>query len=157
MNNLIIGKDGFKKLQKGYEVNASQIEVRTFTVDSSVTDGIIPGELLVYTSNTQVYKPASATTDKVAGICLATNVKTDIMFPESSTDVKFMPGDKGGCLVRGEVAVALHGTAPTEGAAVYYDLTNKAFTTSSTGTIACTNMEFRGRTEGNVTVVNVRY
>ena len=154
---LIIGKDGFNKLQKGYEVNASDIKVRAFTVAADATTGIAAGELLAYTDKSQVYKAVSGTSDKIAGICLATNVKTDIMFPQSTTDVKFMPGEKGGCLVRGEVAVALHGTAPTEGAAVYYDLTNRAFTTVQSGNVACPNMEFRGRTEGNVTVVNVRY
>lgn len=154
---LIIGKDGFNRLQKGYEVNANDIKVRAFTVDKTAADGIIPGELLAYTGVAQVYKPVSATSDKVAGICLATNVKTDLTFPQSTTDVKFAAGEKGGCLVRGEIAVALYGTAPAEGAAVYYNVAQKAFTTEASGNVACANMEFRGRTEGNVTVVNVRY
>ena len=61
------------------------------------------------------------------------------------------------CIVRGAVAVKLKGTAPAEGAPVYWDLVDKAFTATAAGALACPNMEFAGITEGNITVVRVRY
>lgn len=156
------GVDGFNRLQLGYEVNVNQTERKTFTVSADATDGIYPGDLLIVTAAPQVYKKvnggaAADYTGKIAGICLATNVKLDPMFPQSAGDVAFKVGDHAACVKRGEVAVKLYGTAPAENAAVYYDITNGAFTTASSNNIACPNMLFTGVTEGNVTVVNVLY
>lgn len=156
-NKLILGPSGFDKLMLGYERNVSQIKTRTFTVDATETDGILPGDLLTVTEVTQVYKKVSTTSDKIAGIALATNVKTDRWFPESENGVVFEPGDKAAALIYGDVAVKLYGTAPKEGDAVYYDLTNKAFTTESSGTLAFPGARFTGETEGNVTVIYVQY
>lgn len=153
----IFGKDGYGRLLLGREFNINDIKTRTFTVAATETNGVEAGDLVVYGTTTQVYKLPAATTDKVAGIVLGTNVKLDNQFPESASEVKFKAGDSAACVIQGDVAVKLNGTAPTEGAAVYYDLTNKAFTTASTSNLACANMEFRGITEGNLTVVRVRY
>jgi hypothetical protein len=157
MNKLILGKDGFSKLKLGYERNVNQIETRAFTVAATETAGILPGDLLVCTSATQVYKKAASASDKVAGIALATNVKVDQYFPQSDDGVKFMPGDKGAVLIHGDIAVKLYGTAPVEGDAVYYDLTNHAFTKSSDGTLALPGARFTGETEGDITVIFVQY
>ena len=156
-NKLILGANGFDKLKLGYERNVNQIETRAFAVASTETDGIMPGDLLVCTAQTQVYKKASATNDVIAGIALATNVKVDRYFPQSEDGVPFMPGDRGAALIHGDIAVKLYGTAPTEGQAVYYDLANKAFTTESSGTLAVPGARFTGETEGDVTVIFVQY
>ena len=158
----IFGKDGYQRLLLGREININDIKTRTCTIaktdtSSNAVTGVMGGELLVYTDRTQVYAPASKAEDKVAGICLGTNVKLDPYFPESTDEVKFIGGDACACVIQGDVAVRLDGTQPKEGAAVYYDFSKKAFTTTNTGTIACPNMEFRGISEGNVTVVRVRY
>lgn len=158
----IFGKDGYQRLLLGREININDIKTRTCTIaktdtSSNAVTGVMGGELLVYTGRTQVYAPASNADDKVAGICLGTNVKLDPYFPESADEVKFIGGDACACVIQGDVAVRLDGTQPKEGAAVYYDFSKKAFTTSNSGTIACANMEFRGISEGSVTVVRVRY
>ena len=158
----IFGKDGYQRLLLGREININDIKTRTCTIaktdtSSNAVAGVMGGELLVYTDRTQVYAPASKADDKVAGICLGTNVKLDPYFPESADEVKFIGGDACACVIQGDVAVRLDGTAPKEGADVYYDFSKKAFTTSNSGTIACANMEFRGISEGSVTVVRVRY
>ena len=158
----IFGKDGYQRLLLGREININDIKTRTCTIaktdtSSNAVAGVMGGELLVYTDRTQVYAPASKADDKVAGICLGTNVKLDPYFPESADEVKFIGGDACACVIQGDVAVKLDGTQPKEGAAVYYDFSKKAFTTSNSGTIACANMEFRGISEGSVTVVRVRY
>lgn len=158
----IFGKDGYQRLLLGREININDIRTRTCTIaktdtSSNAVAGVMGGELLVYTDRTQVYAPASKADDKVAGICLGTNVKLDPYFPESTDEVKFIGGDACACVIQGDVAVRLDGTEPKEGAAVYYDFNKKAFTTVNTGTIACANMEFRGISEGSVTVVRVRY
>lgn len=158
----IFGKDGYQRLLLGREININDIKTRTCTIaktdtSSNAVTGVMGGELLVYTDRTQVYAPASKAADKVAGICLGTNVKLDPYFPESADEVKFIGGDACACVIQGDVAVRLDGTQPKEGAAVYYDFSKKAFTTSNSGTIACANMEFRGISEGSVTVVRVRY
>lgn len=158
----IFGKDGYQRLLLGREININDIRTRTCTIaktdtSSNAVAGVMGGELLVYTDRTQVYAPASKADDKVAGICLGTNVKLDPYFPESTDEVKFIGGDACACVIQGDVAVRLDGTQPKEGAAVYYDFSKKAFTTANTGTIACANMEFRGISEGSVTVVRVRY
>lgn len=158
----IFGKDGYQRLLLGREININDIKTRTCTIaktdtSSNAVTGVMGGELLVYTDRTQVYAPASKAEDKVAGICLGTNVKLDPYFPESADEVKFIGGDACACVIQGDVAVRLDGTQPKEGAAVYYDFSKKAFTTSNSGTIACANMEFRGISEGSVTVVRVRY
>ena len=157
MNKLILGKDGFSKLKLGYERNVNQIETRAFTVAATETNGILPGDLLVCTSATQVYKKATAADDIVAGIALATNVKVDQYFPQSEDGVPFMPGDKGAALIHGDIAVKLYGNAPAEGDAVYYDLVNKAFTTTSTDNLALPGARFTGETEGDITVIFVQY
>lgn len=156
-NKLVLGTSGFDKLMLGYERNVSQIETRTFKVDETEVDGILPGSLLVVTGTTQVYKTPTQTTDVIAGVCLATNVKTDRWFPQSDTDVVFQPGDRAAALIHGDIAVKLYGTAPKEGDKVYYDLTNKAFTTNNSGTLAFPGARFTGETEGDVTVIYVQY
>lgn len=157
-NKLILGASGFDKLALGYELNVSQIRTRGFTVAATESSGIVPGDLLAVTSSPYVYKKfANKDTDKVAGIALATNVKVDPIFAQSATEVKFEAGERGAALVQGDIAVKLHGTAPTEGAAVYYSVAQGAFTATSTDNYEVKGARFTGQTEGNVTVVYVQY
>lgn len=165
MGQLIIGVEGYKKLQLGYELNSNDAKVKNFRVAALPTgiDGIAPGDLLVTTAKSQNYSvtdpsAAAATyTGKIAGILLATNVKVDTVFPQSSGEVLFKTGESGGCLVRGEIAVKLYGAAPAENDAVYYNLAQKAFTKTSTNNLSVPNAKFSGITEGNLTVVNLLY
>ena len=160
--SLIIGTEGFKKLLRGYEININDIRTKTFTVAAG--SKVEAGDILVYTDKTQVYKTIATTesaasyANKVAGIALATNVKLDRYFPQSANDkIEFEAGEHGANLTHGEVAVTLHGEAPSEGDAVYYNIAQKAFTKVAEGNLACTRFQFAGITEGNLTVVRVLY
>lgn len=160
--SLIYGAQGYKKLQVGYETNVNDTLRTSYTVSNNETDGILPGDLLLTSSAPKVYTRAKAAlggTQKIAGIALATNVLLDPMFPQSANNdgPAFKAGTRGVAVLRGTVAVPLHGNAPVEGAAVYYDFTNRAFTTESSGTIAFAGARFTGRTEGNITEVYVQY
>lgn len=158
----IYGAKGFAQLKLGYEVNVNDTIRKTCTVHQDEVDGIKPGQLLVTTDVAQVYKTVDSLdspdnfNNKIAGICLATNVKLDPFFPQSEGGTPFMPGEQCACVVQGEVAVKLIGSAPLEGQPAYYDITNQAFTSESTGNvIALDNMRFTGVTDGNLTVVRV--
>lgn len=160
--SLIYGAQGYKKLQVGYETNVNDTLRTSYTVSNSETNGILPGDLLLTSSAPKVYTRAAAAltgTQKIAGIALATNVLLDPMFPQSANNdgPVFKAGTRGVAVLRGTIAVPLHGNAPVEGAAVYYDYTNRAFTTDSTNTIPFAGARFTGRTEGNVTEVYVQY
>jgi len=158
MAKLILGQSGFDQLVLGYETNASQIKTRAFTVAASETNGIVPGTLLACTSTSQVYKELTSGSEKIAGVALATNIKVDPLFPQSPTEVPFAAGEHASALIYGEIAVKLYGTAPVEGDAVYYDLTNKAFTkTSGGGNVEIPGARFMGKTNGNVTVIFIQY
>lgn len=158
----IIGVDGFKRLLRGHEVNINDIKTKTFTVETGKE--VQAGDILVYTGKTQVYKTIDTTESaatyagKVAGIALATNVKLDRYFPQSTDDkINFVGGEHGANVIQGEVAVALYGAAPSEGDKVYYNVAQKAFTKVSEGMLECPRFVFTGITEGNLTVVRVLY
>ena len=158
--SLIYGKDGYNKLQCGYETNVNDSLRGAYVVSSSQTDGILPGDLLITGAAPKVYtRPSQALggTQKIAGIALATNVLLDRQFPQSSTEVPFKPGVRGAVLLRGSVAVPLHGNAPAEGGSVYYDFTNKAFTNTAGSNIPLPGARFTGRVEGNVAEIYVQY
>lgn len=157
--SLIIGKDGFKKFQVGYETNVNDSLRRGYAVSQSATGGIRPGDLLVTTTAPQVYNRATAalTTEKIAGIALATNVLLDKKFPQSDTEVVFDKGVRGAALIRGSIAVPFTGSAVLEGAAVYYDFTARAFTGTEGSNIALPGARFTGKVEGNVAEIYVQY
>jgi lipopolysaccharide export system protein LptA len=157
----ILGINGFKRLQLGYEVYSNEVKTKNFAVAANTE--IAPGAILIRTAQTQVYTTAKTSDSaeslagKVAGIALATNVKLDPLFPQSTDEVIFKAGDRGACVVRGEVAVKLYGTAPAEGDKVYYNVAQGAFTKDAEGNLALPNCQFSGITEGSLTVVNVLY
>lgn len=153
--------NGFGRLQLGYEVYSNEVKTKNFTVAANTE--MAPGAILIRTDATQVYTTAktsdTATTlaNKFAGILLATNVKLDPLFPQSTDEVLFKAGDRGACVVRGEVAVKLYGNAPKEGDKVYYSPAQQAFTTTAESNLELPNCRFSGITEGSLTVVNVLY
>lgn len=160
---LIYGFEGYKKLQVGYETHVNDTLRTAFAVANSETGGIQPGDLLLTTSAPKVYTRAKAAltgTQKVAGVCLATNVLLDPQFPQTPGELPFKPGVHAAAVLRGTLAVPFTGTAPTEGAAVYYDFTNRAFTTAAgTGNvnIALPGFRFTGVSEGNVAEIYIQY
>jgi hypothetical protein len=161
----IVGIDGFQRLMLGRETNINQIKTKPFRVSEKATNGVLPGDLLIRTDTTQVYTTPSFTglsseySGKVAGIALSTNVKTDVLFPQSEDEVKFTSGEAGSCVIYGEVAVSLYGVSPSEGDDVYYLPSQRSFCTSVTGSTSGFKIEgwkFSGITEGNLTVVYVK-
>ena len=160
----ILGTKGYSRLAIGYPVNINDVDVKPVTVANTAPEtGIVPGSLLVFTETaglvTAVDPLASADTlaNKIAGIAMATNVKLDTVFPQSSGDVAWLRGQALGCAVNGEIAVKLTGSAPVPGAAVYYDIASGAFTATKGTNLALPNMKFTGNTEGNITVVDILY
>jgi len=163
-NSLIIGPDGFKRLKKGYEINSNDIKVKAAIIaqpaSGTVPVEVAPGDLLVTTAISGAYHPvtaAPAANRYVIGVALATNVKVDRYFPQTPGGVKFISGDAVGVLKEGEIAVQLHGTAPFEGAPVYFDFTNKAYTATSGGNVEVPGAKFTGRTENGLTVIACRF
>lgn len=162
----IYGIKGFGRLAEGYPVNINDMDVKPFTVDAAAPEaGIKPGALLIYTdtynsfTTTDPVKTKADYANKVAGIALATNVKLDTVFPQGGS-VNWLRGQAAGCAVKGEIAVTFDGTAPKQGAPVYYDITKGAFTAAagtSNANLELTNMRFTGNTEGTLTVVNILY
>ena len=159
----IFGINGYGKLQLGFPVNINDCDIKTFTVAADAPEAGIPfGALLTYGTKTQVYSTpdeldSGLTAAKVAGIAVGTNVLLDRTFPQSDNGDAFARGTSGGCLKRAEIAVKLTGDAPAEGDAVYFKVSELAFTKESSGTVALPNCIFSGVTEGNVTVVNKLY
>jgi len=157
---LILGKDGYNQLALGYPINVNDIKAKPFTVAQDEINGILPGDLLATTGTSQVYKKATSKDDKVVGIALATNVKLDPLFPQSKGEPAFEAGIQAAYIYQGEIAVTLSGAAPAEMDEVYYETAegSEGFTNTSSATaIALPNMVFTGITEGNLTVVRVRY
>lgn len=154
----IYGVNGFTRLAAGYPVNINDCNVKPFTLAND-SEPVEAGALLMYTAEPNIFSGVS--TDaikgdvKPAGILFATNVKLDTVFPQSDGEVKWYPGQAGGCVITGEVAVKFTGSAPTPGAKVYYDIANQAFTTSNEGVEI--PAKFTGNTQGNLTVIDLRF
>lgn len=160
----ILGTEGFGRLSAGYPVNINDVDVKPATVAMTAPEaGVLPGSLVIFTDKPGVINTvdplasAESLANKVAGIAVATNVKLDTVFPQSSDGVAWVRGQALGYAVKGEIAVKLTGTAPAPGAPVYYDIANGAFTATSGTNLALANMKFAGNTQGNITVVNILY
>ena len=93
---------------------------------------------------------------KPAGVVFATNVKLDTVFPQSNKEVTWKPGEAGGCVITGEVAVKFEGAAPAPGDAVYYRIDTKKFTAAAEGNVAV-SAKFTGNTQGGLTVIDLRF
>lgn len=154
------GVNGFTRLAAGYPVNINDCNVKPFTL-AATSEEAEAGELLMYTAEPNVLSAiandATVSNVKPAGVLFATNVKLDTVFPQSDSEVTWKPGQAGGVAVTGEVAVKFVGTAPTPGADAYYDIAQQAFTTASSGSTVKVSGKFTGNTQGNLTVVDLRF
>lgn len=147
--SLILGKDGIQKLMVGYPTVSDKYDVGPATVEGA--NPVYPGDVVMFGSAEAVYKPAASIDSmrKVAGIAIATNVKTPMTYPAPQGPVPFQEGEAFGLMVRGFIAVALDANAvladAKEGAPVYITSAGK-LTTVSTSNVD-TGWKFMGITE----------
>lgn len=154
----IYGVNGFTRLAAGYPVNINDCNIKPYTL-AATSEEVAAGALLMYTDEPNILSgvPVDATAGDVipAGVAFATNVKLDTVFPQSETDVTWKPGQAGGFVITGEVAVKFTGAAPKPGQKVYYDIANQAFTADTSGVEI--PAKFTGNTQGELTVVDLRF
>ena len=123
MNNLII-QDSYTQLKEGYATVINLNTIRGFTALVDGTDEIAFGALLVKTNTNRVYESAAnadAVIDalEIVGVCEATNVKVNQVYPAQTTPITVKGGQQGNNMEVGEIAVPHIGTAPTENSKVY--------------------------------------
>lgn len=177
-NQLIIGRN-FNELKKGYPVTINQDDIRAFTVLKTAAAVVEPGEVLLLGGSTRVYIGAendaalgTKVAKDVAGIAIATNVKTKEAYNSTDSETTFGLGQKGDMLQKGEVAVEFAPTASgiTENDPVYLvvgivgtpvtaDLGKLINAISSTpaDTILLPGYVWSGITEGTLSVVRRVY
>lgn len=145
---LIKGKSGLQKLLVGYPTVSDKYDVVPATLEGA---DVINGDVVMYTSNHSIYKKAASVTaaDKLAGIVLATNVKTPSVYPANTDEIATKAGEQFNLIIKGYVAVKLDTAAElesaTEGAAVYVTA-DGALTTEATSNFK-TTWKFTGVTE----------
>ena len=123
MNNLII-QESYAQLKQGYATVINLNTIRPFTAKVNSTDEIAFGELLVKTTTNRVYESAAnaaAVTDalEIVGVCEATNVKVNQVYPGQTTPITVKGGQQGNNMEVGEIAVPFVGSAPVENSKVY--------------------------------------
>ena len=123
MNNLII-QESYAQLKEGYSTVINLNTIRGFTAKVDGTDEIQFGALLVKTATNRVYESAAnadAVTDplQIVGVCEATNVKVNAVYPGVTTPITVKGGQQGNNMESGEIAVPFIGTAPVENSKVY--------------------------------------
>lgn len=104
----LIIKNKIAQLKKGYPTVSDKYNVQGGIYEG--TDALHFGDLLAYGSATGHYVKltTSDTVDKLAGICLATNVKLANRYPgDSNASVETVKGEAFNLLVRGFIAVAI--------------------------------------------------
>lgn len=104
----LIIKNKIAQLKKGYPTVSDKYNVQGGIYEG--TDALHFGDLLAYGSATGHYVKLTteATVDKLAGICLATNVKLANRYPgDSNASVETVKGEAFNLLVRGFIAVAI--------------------------------------------------
>lgn len=111
----LIIKNKIAQLKKGYPTVSDKYNVQggIYEGDSKGT-ALHFGDLLAYGSATGHYVKLTteATVDKLAGICLATNVKLANRYPgDSNASVETVKGEAFNLLVRGFIAVAIKDAA----------------------------------------------
>lgn len=113
----LIIKNKIAQLKKGYPTVSDKYNVQggVFTGEK-----LLFGDILKTTGVTGHYDIATATTDKIAGICLATNVKLANRYPgDSNAKVETLNGEAFNLLVRGFVAVAVYDADVVEAQEAY--------------------------------------
>lgn len=143
---LIKGSAGIQKLLLGYPTVSDKYEVAPATLGGSANAQ--NGDIMVYTSTESVYErladKASGSVE-VAGVLLATNVKTPSVYPANTESVATIPGEAFNLMKKGFIALACaDSSAPAPGSAVYYNPTSKKVSASSSSTKALTGWQFTG-------------
>lgn len=155
----IYGVNGFTRLAAGYPVNINDCNIKPFTLAND-SEEVEAGALLMYTAQPNILAgipvDALAKDVKPAGVVFATNVKLDTVFPQSDGEVTWKPGEAGGFVITGEVAVKFEGAAPAPGDAVYYNIAKQMFTATAEGNVAV-SAKFTGNTQGGLTVIDLRF
>ena len=123
MNNLII-QESYAQLKQGYPTVINLNTIRPFTAKVDGTKEIAFGALLVKTTTNRVYEDAAnaaTVTDplQIVGVCEATNVKVNPVYPGSTAPLTVKGGQQGNNMETGEIAVPYVGTAPVENSKVY--------------------------------------
>lgn len=123
MNNLII-QESYAQLKEGYSTVINLNTIRPFTALVNSTDEIAFGALLVKTATNRIYESAAnadAVIDplQIVGVCEATNVKVNQVYPGQTTPITVKGGQQGNNMEVGEIAVAFIGSAPAENSKVY--------------------------------------
>lgn len=134
----LIIKDKIQGLMKGYPTVSDKYNVKGGILAGSTNVNF--GELVKYTSTTGYYQAITTSVNltDIAGICLATNVKLNDVFPAASTGPVVKPGEGMNLLLSGYVAVEMDTTAVShaadivEGANVYVLLASGKFATENT-------------------------
>lgn len=106
----LIIKDKIAQLKKGYPTVSDKYNVQGGINEGP--DALHFGDLIAYGTTTGHYvklaKKDTITVDKLAGICLATNVKLANKYPgDSNASVETLESEPFNLLVRGFVAVAI--------------------------------------------------
>ena len=103
----LIIKNKIAQLKKGYPTVSDKYNVQGGIYED--TEALHFGDLLAYGSATGHYKKLTTSdTVKLAGICLATNVKLANRYPgDSNASVETVKGEAFNLLVRGFIAVAV--------------------------------------------------
>lgn len=118
----LIIKNKIAQLKKGYPTVSDKYNVQGGIYEGD--DALYFGDLLAYGSATGHYvrldSENTITVDKLAGICLATNVKLANKYPgDSNASVETLKGEAFNLMVRGFIAVAIKDAAYETALAAY--------------------------------------
>lgn len=162
MSKLII-KDKISQLRKGYPTVSDKYNIAGGILDNA--DAIKFGELVAYGSAVGYYVPAVElnSVDEIAGVVVATNVKLNETFGDSSAEITVKKGEAFNLLIDGYVAVELdadHTAAqvlPGKKMAVIL-ATGKLTTIDkvASGIVEMPGYYFTGIKEGNLVEIEVR-
>lgn len=131
----LIIKNEIQKLMVGYPTVSDKYDVGAGMLEGTVNAK--NGDVLKYGSASGAYEVASNITsaDQVAGVLLATNVKTPNTYPAAIGSVETLVGESFNLCVRGFIAVELDSAAvladAKEGSPVYITSTGKLTTVAS--------------------------
>lgn len=146
--SLILGSSGIQKLMAGYPTVSDKYDVAPATLESGTAHN---GSVMMFGSAHSLYKVAASITaaTQIAGVLLATNVKTPDTYPAATGSVATLAGEQFNLIVRGFVAVELDENAvladAVEGAAVYVTSAGKLTTVSTSNVLL--PWKFTGVTE----------
>lgn len=154
----LIIKNAIKKMFKGYPTVSDKYNVAGATNEGPADINF--GDVVVYGSQTGFYKKASNITaaTQIAGICLATNVKSALQYP-AEAEIATKTGEQFNLFLDGYIAIELDAAATTivAGAAVYVTATG-TITNVADDAFALPGAIFTGETEtiGSTKLAEIR-